>query len=427
MSNIENILKLEGVNAKGFGICSHSAMCDVKLSLTAKAIYAYLCSYLGSGEAVFPKRETILSDLNISKNGYYAHFNSLIKYGYIKVQKMSGYLNRNIYVICNELINCDDFEDRVVASETLSVSGINKSGYGFIPKLVMTDNRIDVKAKGLIAYLYTISAAGTAVFPTRKEIWLALNLKRDAYYRALNQLINYNYITVEQRKNSKGKFIANNYILNLNPDTDSTVKRKSIFLSDTPCTQKKDNLKNSPRPCTKNEDNTCTKNEDNNNSTTINNTNINISINHKDNINSEVNEVNYSDDDFWNIQSNGLPYAKPAYWYTSAIKELAMYDEVISSSGSKSCKKLYMLCTKALIEMCTQSKPQKYRSSSVSSQNVIDYLNLCITEDDTQLSIRDYLYEVIQNYQHIADTKKINNPINYLKACLWTHMVNFDC
>ena len=58
IQDIENILEVEGVNSKGFGIISQAVMFDRDLSIPSKAIYAYFVSYTGSGRTIFPKRET---------------------------------------------------------------------------------------------------------------------------------------------------------------------------------------------------------------------------------------------------------------------------------------------------------------------------------------------------------------------------------
>ncbi|SHK47545.1 helix-turn-helix domain-containing protein [Paramaledivibacter caminithermalis] len=98
---VENILKIEGVKAKGFGIIPKIAMQDDRLSIEAKAIYSYFCSYAGAGTTAFPSIEKIVKDLKISVKRYYRHFNLLKKYGYIKTTqiKNDGKFDRNIYTL----------------------------------------------------------------------------------------------------------------------------------------------------------------------------------------------------------------------------------------------------------------------------------------------------------------------------------------
>lgn len=65
-------LKVEGINFKGFGILPKYVMLDPDLSIEAKTIYAYFCSFAGNGSATFPGRDKILSDLPMSKDAYIA-------------------------------------------------------------------------------------------------------------------------------------------------------------------------------------------------------------------------------------------------------------------------------------------------------------------------------------------------------------------
>lgn len=96
-----DILKTDGIQSKGFGIVPKLVMQDQRLTIQAKAIYAYFCSYAGNGTTAFPSRSKILFDLSISKDTYYKHFNLLKQYGYIKVEQthQGGKLSRNVYTL----------------------------------------------------------------------------------------------------------------------------------------------------------------------------------------------------------------------------------------------------------------------------------------------------------------------------------------
>lgn len=97
---LENILIVEGVNAKGFGTIPKLVMKDRRLTPQAKAIYAYFCSYAGCGSTAFPKVSQIMYDLNMSNKTYYKHFELLTINGYITVTKRKKEGNKfdnNIY------------------------------------------------------------------------------------------------------------------------------------------------------------------------------------------------------------------------------------------------------------------------------------------------------------------------------------------
>lgn len=102
MDNFRDILITEGVNSKGFGTISKLVMLDRKLTIQAKAIYAYFCSYAGGGSQPFPSVERILGDLDISEDTYYKHLRFLKAYGYIVVEQRKngkGTFLSNIYTL----------------------------------------------------------------------------------------------------------------------------------------------------------------------------------------------------------------------------------------------------------------------------------------------------------------------------------------
>ena len=65
---MEDKLIVVGVDEKGYGKVYKYIMRDPDLPLTAKALYAYFCSYTGSGTTSFPSRDKIMEDLHLSQN-----------------------------------------------------------------------------------------------------------------------------------------------------------------------------------------------------------------------------------------------------------------------------------------------------------------------------------------------------------------------
>lgn len=98
-----DILRVQGVNAKGYGIIPKMVMQDTRLSIQAKAIYAYLCSYAGSGDTAFPSILKIKHDLGIKDTHTITkHRKHLEKYGYIQFEqqkKENGVFGTNIYTL----------------------------------------------------------------------------------------------------------------------------------------------------------------------------------------------------------------------------------------------------------------------------------------------------------------------------------------
>lgn len=422
--SIEYLLEVEGVNANGYGILSQAVMFDRDLSPQSKAIYAYFVSYTGSGRTVFPKRETILADLKMSKNTYYKHFNPLVENGYIKVSKAKGFKNKNVYTICNKpaKVNC-----AIESEETeslLALDGINAKGFGFIPKLIMCDRRIDVKAKALVAFFYSLVQAGCRAFPHRKTICMYLGFSKGAYYKALNQLIDYNYITVKQRHTKKGRFTVNDYILNSNPVNSPCPENCDIIKSPIntevlPCPENWDNTK-SPintdfSPCPENwdiinndrvlktETLPCPENCDNNNNT---------SINSNSNISSSNLEVSY------------IPYTQNESEIREMIYRLTMIEDF--SDSENEYDKKYRATVNALVEMLCVKEHTLYNKRLVITSDLFIHLNECLCKDEYGISLRDLIYEAVWHYDFCCEKYKIKRPREYLKALLCDDIYNFN-
>lgn len=417
---IENILEVEGVNAKGYGIIAQSVMFDRDLSVQSKAIYAYFVSYTGSGRTVFPKRETILTDLKMSKNAYYKHLKPLLDNGYIRISKAKGFKNKNVYTICNNPAKVKCFAAGLSSEQEsqLSLDGINANGFGFIPKLIMQDKRLSIKSKGLIAFFYSLVQAGCRAFPHRSTICVFLGLSKDTYYKALNELITYNYITVKQRHTKKGHFSVNDYILNSNPsktpcpkncdNTENGSKAENL-----PCPENKDItnelIKTDFSPCPEKEDITennrvrknetlpCRENCDNNNST---------SINSISNISPSNQEVSY------------IEYTNDTDKIRSEINALSCYDDISD--------KAYRQAVDTLVEMLSTPNFAIYRKQTVRTVDLFRYVNNCIEDDLDGKSLRDLFYQVSYNFELLQTKINIRKPRQYLKAFLFDEIYNYQ-
>lgn len=211
MQPVADQLQVEGVFAKGFGILPKFVMHDPDLSLESKAIYAYLCSLAGSGHTTFPYRDTILRQLKIAKNTYYRHYNPLIEQGYIRVDRPSDKKAANIYTLVS---NPKKLVEAPPPSrgEMLRYQGLKAYGYGVLPRAVMQDERLTVKAKGLYGYFCSYCGAGDCAFPRKDHILHHLGISEPTYYKALGQLKTLGYLEVVQRKEA-GRFGVNDYYL----------------------------------------------------------------------------------------------------------------------------------------------------------------------------------------------------------------------
>lgn len=214
--SIADMIRYEGVDCKGFGIITKLVMTDTDITIGSKALYSYLCSYAGSDNAAFPKRDKILHDLNMCKTAYYKHLQLLLDTGYIRIERGNTYPFRNTYIIVSRPPKLAEIQLDVKGKD-LVVRGIKSLGYGTIPKAVMIDDRLNYKAKALYAYFCSFSGNGTFAFPKRNDILYHLQISINTFQTYIHQLIEYNYITVEQT-HEKGRFGKNIYYINDLPD-----------------------------------------------------------------------------------------------------------------------------------------------------------------------------------------------------------------
>lgn len=217
------VLRVQGVMAKGYGIICKFPMTDPELSLSAKAVYAMICSMAGSDRSTFPSRDKITGYLKIGKDKSTAAMKELTTQGYLSVSKRilpTGQYTSNEYTI--EYNPKKFVEEKYESSggsltSSFSYSGLMKAGYGMLPRLLIMDTRLSYQAKVIYAYLASFSGAGSVAFPKTSLIQYHLGISQSTYQRHMHQLIEANYISVVQR-HVDGLLAANNYTLELNPD-----------------------------------------------------------------------------------------------------------------------------------------------------------------------------------------------------------------
>lgn len=82
--NTKDFLQVEGINAKGFGMVPVLVMQDTRLTIEAKAIYAYFASISGGGADISPDIDTVTKHLCISKDRYFKHLKQLKELDYME-------------------------------------------------------------------------------------------------------------------------------------------------------------------------------------------------------------------------------------------------------------------------------------------------------------------------------------------------------
>lgn len=107
-----NILELDGIFKNGYGFIAKSVMQDNQISLQAKGLYAYLCSYSGKGKDAFPSRKKMCFDLNITNDTLGKYLKELKESNYIHISqsKNESRFSNNIYKI-NLNLPCTKISD----------------------------------------------------------------------------------------------------------------------------------------------------------------------------------------------------------------------------------------------------------------------------------------------------------------------------
>lgn len=94
-------VKNSGILSGGYGVTAKRVMKDESLSIEAKAIYAYLCSYAGSDGSAFPSVGLMAKELGISEQRLKKYRQQLVLKGYITIERRrkNGKQASNLYVI----------------------------------------------------------------------------------------------------------------------------------------------------------------------------------------------------------------------------------------------------------------------------------------------------------------------------------------
>lgn len=85
----------------GYGYIPKAVMTDRSLPPTAKALYAYLCSFTGRDGKAWPSVERICDDLAIGKTAFRSAMNRLVGAGYVSIDRVKerGRFSHSVYTL----------------------------------------------------------------------------------------------------------------------------------------------------------------------------------------------------------------------------------------------------------------------------------------------------------------------------------------
>ena len=447
-------LKVEGINFKGFGILPKYVMLDPDLSIEAKTIYAYFCSFAGNGSATFPGRDKILSDLPMSKDAYYKHFRQLTDQGYITVEQQGGtsgaIYGKNIYTLVS---NPKKFSEKPedtkhgLAYSRIRFSGLKAAGFGMIPKAVMIDPRLPVKAKGVYAYFCSFTGSGNNAFPKKEKILFHLGIAEKTYYKFYKLLTELNYITAVQR-HIDGRLQVNDYYLNDTPNA-ANAQKKTVFSCSTQDSKKQDTelkiqdgkkqdteleIQDGKKQDTEKQDTQIQdskKQDTNKNNSNTNNVLYNHSLNQQpaqpeqiEGARDVIRDISYE------VETELLKQKKLPYYFKSdpekmiaAIHFMVEWDTFFPNGYKDGFEqRIYNLFVEALIEMCCADKPMALKGSITTYAKVIDKINQLAKFEDYYVDISEFADPARENYKRAALDQDIRNPMQYMKACIWDAM-----
>ena len=153
MTKEKNEIKVAEVDSKGYGKIPKLVMKDKDLAIEAKAIYAYLCSYAGSGNTAFPSVSLMCDDLNISDNRFYKYKKQLTDKGYITVsrKRVEGKWETNVYKIEPYLQNLGmdnpGMENKGTNNNSSNNNSSNNSSSNSCPDSEKSDVKFDETTK----------------------------------------------------------------------------------------------------------------------------------------------------------------------------------------------------------------------------------------------------------------------------------------
>ena len=459
-------LRVEGINFRGFGILPKYVMLDRDLTIEAKTIYAYFCSFAGNGDTTFPSRDKILADLSLSKNGYYNHFHLLIEQGYLKVtqEKVNNCrFSKSTYTLVS---NPKKFQDKPEEPSQNQVycqirfDGLKAAGYGMIPKAVMIDPRLPLKAKGIYAYFCSFTGAGNTAFPKKSQILYHLGISEKTYYKFYDILTTLNYIRAVQR-HTGGRLQVNDYILCDNPDTAKAASRAFQVVSNQDCKKrdtvglqygkKRDTvelqygkLEDTKKQDTKKQDtkkgdtnkNNINKNNINNNQSLTQQTALPVFLPAEPEGFERAREI-YPDNDFQFdslvlnatdeiLDAKALPYyfCQNKELMTEIVHWMTEWDTFHPAGYQDELRqRVYELFNLALIEMLTATKrTMTLKGAVVSYAKVVDKLNERAAFESYYVELSEFMEPAMENYIRGAENAEIRNPTYYMMACIWDAM-----
>lgn len=378
----------------------------------------------------------------MSKDAYYKHFRQLTDQGYITVEQQGGnseaIYGKNIYTLVS---NPKKFSEKPedtkhgLAYSRIRFSGLKAAGFGMIPKAVMIDPRLPVKAKGVYAYFCSFTGSGNNAFPKKEKILFHLGIAEKTYYKFYKLLTELNYITAVQR-HIDGRLQVNDYYLNDTPNA-ANAQKKTVFSCSTQDSKKQDTeleIQDGKKQDSKKQDTQIQdskKQDTNKNNSNKNNVLYNHSLNQQPAQPEQIEGArDVKRDISYEVETELLKQKKLPYYFKAdpekmiaAIHFMVEWDTFFPNGYKDGFdQRIYNLFVEALIEMCCADKPMALKGNITTYAKVIDKINQLAKFEDYYVDISEFADPARENYKRAALDQDIRNPMQYMKACIWDAM-----
>lgn len=234
---------MRGIYRKGYGLISKRAMTESEITLTSKAIYAFLACIAGNETDTYISRNRIMDELDIGLCAYKNGMQKLEEREYIIRHQMtrdnSGQFSHNVIELnlvpshLIEEITAKDTADLEKGYCNQHAGTIFALGWGMLPRAPMLDSSLSKGGKALYAYLCAYAGTGNEIYPKRERIVAELGIGSKHYYAMRKELERKNYITVI-RRHVDGKYIENLYQLNPFPDPEKAADLPPLLVLQSP-------------------------------------------------------------------------------------------------------------------------------------------------------------------------------------------------
>ena len=432
-----DILRLEGVKAKGYGIVAKIVMQDEDIPAQAKALYALITSFASNGNTYMPSRDKLIYWLCISKNTYYKYLNELKVAGLITVEQQvkSRYVfGANIYTIKEcpaKYINIEKNEEY----NKVKIAGINGLGYGIIPKIPMQDSRLNVYSKAIYAYFCSISGIDVEITIKIEKLAKHLCINVQTITKYIKELVETKYIL--RKKHSGGKFKSSTFILNQFLDVDCNTVEKDTYTdcdtaegdtytdcdtvegdTYTDCDTVEEDAYTDCDTAEKDAYTDCdTVDQDTYNNNIYINKYINsLSLSKDNKIKNIMTELKFN---------RGIPYDYKVDKenMTTAIHFLTDWDSFFPNGFFKKSKQqLYELINETLIDMCCTAM-QVLKGKDISYANVIDKINIISKGEKCGLWV--FVNDSMRLFKDAIRGKNIKNYSGYMRSFLWDYLSTY--